>query len=172
MRPGSRIDQLRRNPHLIARIAHTAFQHIRRIELCSDLAQILILPLKLKRRRTPDDREPRDLRQQIQNLLRHPVPKILLILLLAHIGKWQHRNRLVRDRRHGRRLRSWVLRRPVPNHNNNDNAGDDEEHRSGDHTANRQITGLSFPIDCIAGVSPQPRTHPRRGRQTLPHCLR
>ena len=46
------------------------------------IAQIFSFPLELKRRRAANDFKSRNLHQKINDLLRHTVRKVLLILLL------------------------------------------------------------------------------------------
>ena len=45
MCPGRRVEQLRGNPHVVAGLAHAAFEHIAHAELASDLLDVDGLPL-------------------------------------------------------------------------------------------------------------------------------
>jgi len=63
-----------------------------------------------------DDFESRNLHQQVNDLLRHAIREVFLILLLTQVHERQHCNRFVRDCRDHRRLKTAVLRRPVAKH--------------------------------------------------------
>ena len=76
-------------------LADTPLEEMVDAELLGDHAQVLVLPLELERRGSPDDAQLRDLREQSEEFLGEPVGKVLLVPGLTDIDEGQHR-----DRRH------------------------------------------------------------------------
>ena len=162
-----RIDELRRDANLIAGIPNTALQHVGGIELRADGPKIFILALELKRRSTANHRKTRNLGQQIEDLLRHAVTEILLVPLLAHIRKRQHRYRFI-NRAHPR---MGMLRRPeMKTQRNRSPQGDNDRcHQRYPSNSNRTIGPGS---SGCGKTRPQHRIRARRRCQSLPYCLR
>ena len=96
VRVGAGLDQLRRDPHRVARLAHRAFEHVRHVQRPRDLRNRNLLALERERRRARRHLQLRNLRQQVQQLLRDAVGEVLLALVRTEI-----REREDGDRRAG-----------------------------------------------------------------------
>jgi len=93
------VDQLDVDANLVARPADTAFEHIAHTELAADLLRVdRIVPIGESG--VPRDhehvREPGQIGRQIGS---DPVGKILLLAVIAEVGKRQHDNRQMRPGR-------------------------------------------------------------------------
>src|SRR6516164_3645613 len=98
MRPGQRVDQLRRDAHPSAGFAHRAFEHIADTELSADLLHLDRLAFVRKARIAGDHEEPADAGERGNDLLNHAVGEIFLLRVTAQIGEGQYRDRrLVRQ---------------------------------------------------------------------------
>jgi hypothetical protein len=86
------VDQLGRDPHPLARLAHRAFQRVTHTELAADLLHVNGLALVRKARIAGDDEEPADARERRDDLLDHAVGEILLLRIAAQIGEGQYCN--------------------------------------------------------------------------------
>ena len=78
MRVGMRVDELRRDAHLVARALHRAFDHRIHAQLARDLRQRFARALVAHGGSPRDDLQSADLRQLGGQLFRHAVGKIFL----------------------------------------------------------------------------------------------
>jgi hypothetical protein len=102
VRAGAGIDELRRDPHALARLAHAAFEHVAHAELARGLLHVDGPAFVDKARVARDDEEPAEARQRGDDVLRDAVGEVLLLGLAAQIREGQHRDRgLVGSRRAG-----------------------------------------------------------------------
>ena len=90
VRVGAGLDQLRRDPDRVARLAHRAFEHVRHVQRARDLRDSDFLALERERRGARRHLQLRNLRQQVQQFLRDAVGEVLVRLVLAHVDEWQH----------------------------------------------------------------------------------
>ena len=90
VRVGAGLDQLRRDPYRVARLAHRAFQHVRHVQRARDLRDSDLLALERERRGARRHLQLRNLRQQVQQFLRDTVGEVLLVLPRRHVHEWQH----------------------------------------------------------------------------------
>ena len=81
VRVGAGLDQLRRDPHRVARLAHRAFQHVRHVQRARDLRDPDLLAFERERRGARRHLQLRNLRQQVQQFLRDTVGEVLLLLV-------------------------------------------------------------------------------------------
>ena len=88
-----RLHELRRDAHVVARLAHAPLEQRRHVELLADDAQVLVLALELERRRAARDPQLRDLGQGVEQLLGEAVGEVLLVLAGAHVHEGQHGDR-------------------------------------------------------------------------------
>ncbi len=93
MRPGRGLDQLRRDAHPVARLAHASFQDIAHAELTPDLSHIDGSALVGEARIARDHEQPFDPRQAGDDVLDHAVGEILLLRIAAHVLERQDRDR-------------------------------------------------------------------------------
>ena len=84
------LDQLRRDPHRVARLAHRAFQHVRHVQRARDLRNARLLAFERERRGARRHLQLRNLRQQVQQFLRDAVGEVLLVLPRRHVHERQH----------------------------------------------------------------------------------
>jgi Tetratricopeptide repeat len=104
--PASRcLDQLHRDPHPIADLAHTAFEDIAHAEVAADLPYVDRLALVGEGRIASDDEQPARFRQQGDDVFANAAGEIFLLRVAAHIGEGQHRNRWLVGERQRRRSR-------------------------------------------------------------------
>ena len=87
-----RIDQLRGDPHPIARLADAPLEHVANAERLADLAHTSVLALEGERGIAGDDEELRQLRQSGDDVFRDPVSEIVLLRIAAHILEGQDRD--------------------------------------------------------------------------------
>ena len=87
------VDQLRRDAQSGAGLADAAFQDVGHVELLAHGSQILALALEIEGRRTRSDAQAGDLGQRVDDLLRHAVGEVLLIVLGAHVHEGQDGDR-------------------------------------------------------------------------------
>ena len=87
------IDELAGDAKLVATAADAALQHVGHAELLPNLADIDRSALVGERGVAGDDEQPAAARQRRDDLLRHPVGKVVLLRIAAHVGERQHRNR-------------------------------------------------------------------------------
>jgi hypothetical protein len=86
------LGELRRDPHVIAVLAHASFQDISHSERLSDMAQVLVLALELKCRRACDHLKARYFGEVVNHLLGQPVGKIFLVPTRAQVREGQNRD--------------------------------------------------------------------------------
>jgi hypothetical protein len=98
VRVGPGADQLRRDTHRVAGLAHRAFEHIGNVQRARDLRDAGLLALERERRRARRHLQLRNLREQVQQLFGDAVGKILVRLFIAHVDERQHRDRVFGDR--------------------------------------------------------------------------
>jgi hypothetical protein len=98
MRVGPSLDQLRRDPHGITRLAHGTFQHVCHVQRARDLGDPDLLALECERRGARGHLQLRNLGEQIQQFFGDTVGKVLVRLLVAHVHERQHGDRLRRCR--------------------------------------------------------------------------
>ncbi|HEX6795949.1 MAG TPA: hypothetical protein VF304_19075 [Casimicrobiaceae bacterium] len=87
------VDELHRNAHPVAGLAHAAFEHRLHVELAADHCDVLVPALELERRRARRHAQAADLREHVQKLVGETVRKILVFLVPAAVDERQHRNR-------------------------------------------------------------------------------
>ena len=87
------VDELRRNAYLITGLANAAFEHVARVQLLGDGANIRGLALVGKRRVAGHYPQPARTRQCRDDVFGYAVGEILLGLLAGKIVEWQHRDR-------------------------------------------------------------------------------
>ena len=81
------VDQLRRQSHSIAGLAHASFQHIARAEHPTDFAYVPNLPLEHKTRIASYDQQLLNLRQRGQYVFSDTVDEIFLFRIGAQVGE-------------------------------------------------------------------------------------
>src|SRR4030095_15240454 len=86
-------DQLRGDSQTIAGLAHAAFEHVRHAQLLADALNILPLALERERRRARRDAQAGDVAERRDELFRHAVAEVLLILLRTEVEKRKHGDR-------------------------------------------------------------------------------
>ena len=96
-----RANQLSADAQHLAALAHAALQHVGHPELAGDRADVFVLALERECRRAGDHPQVRAVRQALDQLLGQAVGEMLLVALLAHVGKRQHGDRLVLHRHGG-----------------------------------------------------------------------
>ncbi|MEI9888514.1 MAG: hypothetical protein WDN08_18840 [Rhizomicrobium sp.] len=100
------VDELRRDAHAVARLAHAAFEHMAHFQLARDLEDIDMPALEGEGGVACDDRQRRDLAEVGDDVLADAVGEVFLLGVAAHIGEGQDADRqlvrrgraLVRDR--------------------------------------------------------------------------
>ena len=88
-------DQLGGDAHAVALLADRTFQNVRHAQCLTDIGEVLVSPLEVKRRGTTGDLQPIDLGQRVEDFLADAVGEVLLILLRAHVDEGEHGNRLL-----------------------------------------------------------------------------
>ena len=83
------VDQLRGDPHAIARFAHAAFEHVRDLELPRDLRQVDVLAFERERGVARDHRQRGHLAQVGDDVFADAVGEILLLGVAAHVRERQ-----------------------------------------------------------------------------------
>ena len=87
---GFRFNKLRGHPNPDIRLANTAFQYMRHVELLGDVGDIGILALELKTRRPRGHPQVRNLGEQIEQLFGNAVGKIFLLGVGRHVHERQY----------------------------------------------------------------------------------
>lgn len=87
------IDELAGDAKLVATAADAALEHVGHAKLLPNLADIGRSALVGERGVAGDHEQPAAARQRRDDLLRHPVGKVVLRRIAAHVGERQHRNR-------------------------------------------------------------------------------
>ena len=90
VRVGAGLDQLRRDPDRVARLAHRAFQHVRHVQRARDLRDRNLFAFERERRGARRHLQLRNLRQQVQQFFRDAVGEVFVRLVLAHVDERQH----------------------------------------------------------------------------------
>src|SRR5437016_4706856 len=102
MRASEGIDQLPGNADFLVTLTNRALQNIPDTKFPTDLLYVDGLSFVRETRITGDDEQPTDARQRGNDLLDHPIGKIFLVGIAAHVLKRHHRYR----RLFGKRKRS------------------------------------------------------------------
>jgi hypothetical protein len=89
MGSGRRVDKLPRNPHAAACLSNTAFEDIAHPKLSPHLLHVYGLALVSEARIAGDDEQCLETGQCGDDLLNHPISKILLLGITAHILEGQ-----------------------------------------------------------------------------------
>ncbi len=139
------MDQLRRDAHGRARLAHRPLQDVVDAERVADPAQVLVLALECKRRGAPGNLEFLDGGERIEDLLGDAVGEIFLLGIRAHVDEWQDRDRLAACRRD-------YLRFPLPKaigdqqHDGNGQHADDDEVQLASRVRRDRLTAIDVPL--------------------------
>jgi hypothetical protein len=88
----ARIDQLRRDPDLVALLAHAALEDVGHAEPLADGAQVLLLALEGEGGGAPGDAEILDPGQHVEQLLGQALGEILVVRVHRHVDEGQHRD--------------------------------------------------------------------------------
>src|SRR5262245_57541511 len=75
------VDELGRDPHLVADLAYRSLKNVRDPQLPGDFRNADVLPLERERRRASHDLELVDLREQVQELLGDTIGEVFLVLV-------------------------------------------------------------------------------------------
>ena len=86
----ARVDELRGDAEARPGSPHAAFENGGDAQRVGDLANVLGLALEREGRRARGHLQPRDLRQEIDDLLGQAVAEVLVVLVRAHVGERQH----------------------------------------------------------------------------------
>ncbi len=97
MVPVRYVHQLARHPDPAADFSYAAFHHRLDTQFAADCPHVLAFPFERERRRPRGDPEPVDLGERVDDLLRHAVAEIVLILLGAEIDEGQNADRPLED---------------------------------------------------------------------------
>src|SRR5262245_21685211 len=87
------IDKLPRDAHSVACFADAAFEDVADSQFSPNLLHVQSSPLVRKAGVPGDHEQPTHPRQRSDDLLDHPIRKILLIAVATHVVKWQNCNR-------------------------------------------------------------------------------
>ena len=93
MRAVLRVDQLRRDPHTVAGLAHTAVEHGAYVQQASDFAAVHEPVLELERGGPSRDAQTAHVVQRVDDLLGGALAEIILVLGGAHVGESKHGDR-------------------------------------------------------------------------------
>ena len=107
MRARGGVDQVRRYPHPVRRLAHAAFQDVAHAELAPDLLHVHGAALVGEARVAGDHEQPAHPRQRGDDLLDHPVGEVLVFRVAAEVLKRQRGDRGAIGK--GRRRSIWRL---------------------------------------------------------------
>ena len=110
----ARIDQLDVDAHAISRAPHRAFQNVSHSEGQADLAQVARARFVLANRSPADDFQVGDLGQVREDIILDAIREILILLIVAQIFEWQHRDAFFRDTRCAGFGQTAQLRRAAP----------------------------------------------------------
>ena len=102
MEPVPGVDELRRDAHAVARLAHAALEERGDVQLVGDDGQVLVLALEVEGRCPPRHPQAIDLGQGVEDLLGDAVGEVLLVLRGAQVGEGEHG-----DRGHSLRGSDW-----------------------------------------------------------------
>ena len=102
---GGGIDQLRRDPHLVVSLAHTAFQHIPHAQLLAHVLHLHRFAFVGEGRVASDDKQAGELGEIGGEVLGDAVAEILLLGVVAHVDEGQHDDGGFVGQRQRRRLR-------------------------------------------------------------------
>jgi len=86
------VDELHRDPHAVAGLAHAAVEHGRHVQLARDLRDVVAAVLELERRCARRHAQPRHLRQHVQQLVGQTLGEVLVVGAGAAIRERQHRD--------------------------------------------------------------------------------
>ena len=89
----SYLDELHRDPHPAARLAHAAFEHRGDVERLADLGHGGRLALEREGRGTRRDPQPTDLSEHVQQLVGEAIREVLVFRVVAAVDERQHRDR-------------------------------------------------------------------------------
>ena len=123
MKTGLRVDELRRDPHLVASLANAAFEHGFDTQLAAHLPDVHVAALVGERRGARRDLQTRNARQQVEQLLGHAVAEIVLGGITAQIRERQHGDRPAALARHRTPEPALVQQITQPGHQQHDDRG-------------------------------------------------
>ncbi len=106
MRAVGCVDELGGDTHLVARLAHAAFEHVPDPQLLRDRRDVVLAATKRERRRARNDAQLRHFGEEIQHFLGEAVREPCVVARGAHVEERQHRDRTDTIGRscHGRRV--------------------------------------------------------------------
>src|SRR5215470_9431227 len=93
MSPCRTVDELRGNPHSVARFANTTFQRKPDSEVPTHLRNINCLVLVDECRVSRDDEQTGDLGQVRDDVLADSIAEIFLLQIATHVGEWEDYDR-------------------------------------------------------------------------------
>jgi hypothetical protein len=93
MRAAGSLDELRRHPHPVPRLAHAAFEDVAHAELAPDVSDPDRPSVVGKARVASDDEQKPQFRERSDDLVGDTLGEEILLWISAHIDKWQYRNR-------------------------------------------------------------------------------
>src|SRR5262249_9639640 len=88
------IYQLGRDAQTVASFAHTAFEHIARLQLFADYAQVDVFTFEGEGRSPCNDVKFRDPRERVDYFLGDSIGKVVVLRIGAHVEKRQYHNRI------------------------------------------------------------------------------
>src|SRR5215469_4190146 len=91
-------NQLRRNSEGVAGPAHAPFQHICNTQRLRNVPNRCLLAFEVERRGARGHANLGNLGQHVDELFRHAIGKIFLVLLFTHVDERQHGDGFFRDR--------------------------------------------------------------------------
>ena len=152
LRVGGRLEQLRRDPHAIAGLAHAALEDVRDLEGPRDLGRRDRLALVREGGVARSDRKRRHPTEVRDDVLGHAVAEVLLLRVSAHVDERQddharfRRSRSARGRRgvSGRRIRGHATARC--------RLRLDQTLHVGDEASPRRVLGVASPTREVRGV--------------------
>src|SRR4029453_13504718 len=90
IRPGLGVAELPGDAHLVAGLAHAAFQHVAHAKLAADFLHVHRPTLVDEARIAPDDEQPANARQGDDDVFHYAVGEILLLRIAAQVVEGQH----------------------------------------------------------------------------------
>ena len=92
------VDEFGNDSHLVALLAHRAFQKRAHTQFLADRLGFLFPVFETKRRTATDDLEVFDLAQSCDQFFRQSIGKIFVLRITAFVKQWQYRDRFLRGR--------------------------------------------------------------------------
>src|SRR5262249_40654422 len=87
------IDKLPRNADPIGRFSDTAFEQVAHAQFAAHLLNVHGPALVREARIAGDHKQPAETRQSGSDFLNHPIGKVFLLWIAAHVLEWQNSNR-------------------------------------------------------------------------------